>query len=130
MSTFVTIAKKEWIVLIELYNNIAKLCEERGIKPGKMCADLGLSRSMMTDLKAGRKKSVNVVTLNKIANYFNVSLNELLEIKGPSEYQKELRDAQEEVLLTLFDQLSPDARSLVISQLLGIVQSQADQDAP
>ena len=43
-----------------------------------MCTDLGLSKSLMTDLKSGRKKGVTAVTANKIANYFGVSIEYLL----------------------------------------------------
>lgn len=55
-----------------IYENIQVLCAEKGIKPGKMCADLGMSRSLMTDLKAGRKKGVSAETAQKIADYFGV----------------------------------------------------------
>lgn len=61
-----------------IYNNICQLCEQRGIKPGKMCADIGLSRSILTDLKTGRKKSINTDTARKIADYFSVSVDTLL----------------------------------------------------
>ena len=53
-----------------LYESISSLCREKGVKGGKMCTDLGLSKSLMTDLKAGRKKSINTDTAEKIAAYF------------------------------------------------------------
>ena len=43
-----------------------------------MCNDLGFSRSMMTDLKMGRKKTINAETANKIAGYLGVSVGYLL----------------------------------------------------
>ena len=61
-----------------LYERLAQLCVERGIKGGRMCADLGLSKSLMTDLKMGRKKSVSAETAQKIASYFGVSVGYLL----------------------------------------------------
>ena len=61
-----------------LYENINYLCERKGIKPGRMCNDLGIPRSMISDLKNGRKKSVNAVTLSKIAAFFDVSVDFLL----------------------------------------------------
>ena len=39
-----------------LYARIQSLCAESGIRPGRLCDALGLSRSLMTDLKMGRKK--------------------------------------------------------------------------
>ena len=52
-----------------LYDNILSLCQDKGIKGGKMCVDLGLSKSLMTDLKSGRKKDITLDTAKKIADY-------------------------------------------------------------
>ena len=61
-----------------LYTTIQSLCEAKGIRPGRLCSDLGLSRGLMTDLKMGRKTGVSAVTAQKIAGYFNVSVAYLL----------------------------------------------------
>lgn len=61
-----------------LYENILSLCESRGIKGGKMCADLGISKGLLTDLKMGRRAGVSAVTAQKIAAYFGVSVGYLL----------------------------------------------------
>ena len=45
-----------------LYERLDSLCKERGIKGGRMCTELGLSKSLMTDLKMGRKTGVSAVT--------------------------------------------------------------------
>lgn len=64
-----------------LYESILSLCQEKGIKGGKMCVDLGLSKSLMTDLKSGRKKGITAETAQKIADYFSVSVDRVLN--GP-----------------------------------------------
>ena len=61
-----------------LYNQIVFLCKEKGIKGGRMCTDLGFSKSLVTDLKSGRKKGVSAETAQKIASYFGVSVGYLL----------------------------------------------------
>lgn len=61
-----------------LYQRIEELCTQRGIRPGRLCNDLGLSRGLVTDLKMGRKKSVNADTAQKIASYFGISVGQLL----------------------------------------------------
>ncbi len=61
-----------------LYENILSLCEREGIKGGKMCADLGISKGLLTDLKMGRRTGVSAVTAQKIAGYFGVSVGYLL----------------------------------------------------
>ncbi|WP_418779307.1 helix-turn-helix domain-containing protein [Intestinimonas sp.] len=72
-----------------LYESILSLCSERGIRGGKMCVDLGLSKSLMTDLKSGRKKGITAETAQKIAEYFGVSVDRVLSgpdtEKAPSE---------------------------------------------
>ncbi len=61
-----------------LYDTIITLCDEKDIRPGRLCDDLQLSRGLITDLKMGRKKSVNAQTAQKIAAYFGVSVGYLL----------------------------------------------------
>ena len=61
-----------------LYQRIQTLCETKGIRPGYLCDTLGLSRGLMTDLKMGRKKTVNAQTAQKIASFFGVSVAYLL----------------------------------------------------
>ena len=61
-----------------LFVRIQSLCAEKGIRPGRLCDELNLSRSLMTDLKMGRKKTVNAETAQKIAGYLGVSVGFLL----------------------------------------------------
>lgn len=61
-----------------LYDNIMALCESRGIKGGKMCTDVGISKGLLTDLKMGRRTGVSAVTAQKIASYFGVTVGYLL----------------------------------------------------
>ena len=61
-----------------MYEKIQLLCAKKGIKPGRVCADTGLSRGMMTDLKMGRTKELSAKNAKIIADYFNVSVGYLL----------------------------------------------------
>ena len=61
-----------------LYERICSLCQMNAIRPGRLCDELNLSRSLMTDLKMGRKKTVNAETAQKIAGFFGVSVAYLL----------------------------------------------------
>lgn len=73
---------------------IDQLCLEKGIKGSKLCDDIGISRSTLTELRKGRAKTLSIKNANKIANYFNVSVEYLL---GTNE-QKEIptdRDSEE-----------------------------------
>jgi transcriptional regulator with XRE-family HTH domain len=75
-----------------------------------MCLDLGMSKSTLSDLKSGRKKSFTAETAHKIASYLGVSVAYLLgeeetetkkeqptEIDGLSEKRKALMQFAMEV---------------------------------
>jgi len=61
-----------------LYETIEALCQTKSIRPGALCTALGISRSLMTDLKMSRKKSLSAEIAQKIAGYFGVSVGYLL----------------------------------------------------
>lgn len=61
--------------MVDLYKLILDLCEQKGVSGGKMCADIGVSRSFMTELKKGRAKTITFATAQKLADYFNVSVD-------------------------------------------------------
>ena len=68
--------------MANLYESILQLCQRDGIRPGRLCDELGISRGLMSDLKMGRKKGVNAETAQKIASFFGVSVGYLLGIEG------------------------------------------------
>lgn len=65
-----------------MYGAIEKLCKEHGIKPGKMCSDLGISRGILGDLKSGRTKRLSTENIAKIAAYFGVTTDYIIEQSG------------------------------------------------
>lgn len=60
-----------------LYNKITELCKKKGVSGSRMCLDLGLSKSTMSDLKNGRIKGISVPTAQKISGYFGITVDEL-----------------------------------------------------
>ncbi len=83
-----------------LYENIMTLCSERGIKGGKLCTDLGISKGLLTDLKMGRRSGVSATTADKIATYFGVSVGYLLgseQKEAPALTKKDERDVARDV---------------------------------
>lgn len=61
-----------------LYERIIDLCIKKGVSGSKMCLDLGMSKSTMSELKAGRTKGISTATAQKIASYFGVSVDYIL----------------------------------------------------
>ena len=72
--------------MANLYNNIEDLCKKRGVNVTTMCRDSGASRGSLSDLKSGRKQTLKYETLEKIANYFEISVESLV---SGDEMQKE-----------------------------------------
>lgn len=64
--------------MVTLYERIIALCTERGIKGGKLCTDLGMSKGTLTDLKMGRQTGLSASKAQKIADYFGVTVGYLL----------------------------------------------------
>lgn len=60
-----------------LYEKITALCKSKGVSGSRMCLDLGLSKSTMSDLKFGRIKGISIPTAQKIAGYFGITVDEL-----------------------------------------------------
>ncbi|MCI9405404.1 MAG: helix-turn-helix transcriptional regulator [Oscillospiraceae bacterium] len=61
-----------------LYITLTGLCEKRRITLYRMCRDTGIQPSVMTDLKMGRRRTVKAETAAKLADYFGVTVHDLL----------------------------------------------------
>lgn len=91
----------------ELYKRLASLCEEKGITGYRMCKDLSIQPSIVTDLKMGRRSGLKAETANKIAEYFGVTVGYLLgetdvKEKTPAE-TGERTVSDEDIMFALFN---------------------------
>lgn len=64
--------------MFDLYKNIQQLCEMRGVSVSKMCLDIGVSKSLMSNLKNGRAETLSTKSAIKIAEYLDVSVDAVL----------------------------------------------------
>lgn len=89
-----------------IYEIIDQLCAEKGISGSKMCDDLGMSRSTLTELRKGRAKTLKLEKASKIADYFGVSVDYLLgnepKAKTPAE-TGERTVSDEDIMFALFN---------------------------
>lgn len=90
--------------MANLYNNIENLCKKRGVNVTTMCRDSGASRGSLSDLKSGRKQTLKYETLEKIANYFEISVESLV---SGNDGQKEKPNTLDGIGLDMAD-LSPE----------------------
>ena len=88
-----------------LYDRIHSLCELKGVKDGTMCREANVPRSTFQELKMGRTEDLSLKTLQKIADYFGISVSELT-----GEEQKEKPNALDGIEL---EKMSPARRALL-----------------
>lgn len=123
---FVRLHKLWGVFMGDLYETIQRLCQERNIRPGRLCNDLELSRSLMTDLKMGRKKGVSTQTAQKIAAYFDVSVGYLLGQEEPAaETQKDILDEVDVAFYGDFKELNEEQKETVRDMVRLMRQRQA-----
>lgn len=126
-----------------MYERIYELCTEEGIKPGTLCAELGISRGILSDLKAGRTQELSTKNARLIADYFNVSTDYILGnvsepffyldneriLKEINSYGDEKEDApaiSEDIaeFLNVFRQLTPKNQEILVETAKGLLRGQ------
>ena len=90
------------------YDTILHLCELRGKKITNVIAELELSAGNPSKWKSGNVPKAD--TLTKLADYFHVSVDYLLEREAPDSFTL---SPQEEELILCYRQASPDDRAMV-----------------
>ena len=108
----------------DLYKKIVDLCAHKGVSVTTMCSETGISRSSLSELKAGRSKSIPSESLCKIADYFSVSTDYVLgKTEGVEEFNEyvELLAARPE-LRALF-KLTKDASKNDVENAVKIIKA-------
>ncbi|MEE0927875.1 MAG: helix-turn-helix transcriptional regulator [Acutalibacteraceae bacterium] len=67
----------------EIFARIEALCKSRGMNITEMCKLCSIPRASLTDFKMGRNKSLSAATLQKIAEFFSVSVEYLMSGEAP-----------------------------------------------
>lgn len=109
-----------------LYERIIELCKSKGVSGSRMCLDLGMSKSTMSELKAGRTKGLTAATAQKIAAYLGVSVGYLLgeeeKEKKPTVNDDELSDNMKK-LIEFARSVPEDKIDLVLKVMQSIVEA-------
>ena len=109
-----------------LYEKIISLCEEKGIKGGRMCTDIGMSKGILTDLKMGRQSGISTQNAQKIASYFGVSVGYLLGEDEKEEKEKQPTEGELSIRKKEFMQKvanMSDDQIEKLEQILALVES-------
>lgn len=67
------------------YDRFEELCQRKGVKVGRACAEMGVSRSLAAKWKATGTEKPSAEVLEKMSAYFGMSIDEILgKEKEPS----------------------------------------------
>ena len=69
---------KREVVKLDFYDKFKGICEAKGVAPSRVALDIGLSKSAVIKWKHG--DIPKMTTLQKLADYFNVSADYFLDI--------------------------------------------------
>lgn len=69
---------------MSIYQKIEKLCHTRGITITDMCREASIPRSIFTELKKGRAKSLSSKTLAKLSAYFSLPVEHFIDSNYPT----------------------------------------------
>lgn len=109
------------------YDIYVQLCEERGITPTKASSEIGFSKGSVSYWKKRYTEGVDAkpdsYTAMKIADYFGVSVDYLLngdtgKIETPAP-----KDERDREFITLVEQLTDEEKKLIAAQIKGILSS-------
>jgi transcriptional regulator with XRE-family HTH domain len=85
--------KKGGNFMDSIYERIEKLCKEKGITVTDLCRECAIPRAILSDYKMGRSKALSTSVLSKIATFFSVSVEYLLEGKNSKAVENQLKVA-------------------------------------
>jgi transcriptional regulator with XRE-family HTH domain len=121
--------------LLNFYDRYINLCASVHKSPSKVAEEIGLSRPAVSSWKTGKAKPSDVTVL-KIAEYFNVSINYLLgESEEPEEIKKdpipkngnEVSDL-DTFTLNILHKLTPECQEKAIARLLELAAESANNE--
>ena len=116
------------VFMSNMYNKIDALCKEKESNITAMCKELSIPRSCLSELGQGRSKSLSAKHLNKIADFFRVSVGYL--IGEEEQAKKEPLPENEERLnkaLKMIDDLS-DSEYMAFESFIAGLKANRKQD--
>ena len=112
-----------------MYKLIKELCAEKGISVSRMCDEIGISRTTMSELNSGRTRALSTDTIQKIADYLEVPVGRLFEegrkepVSVGDELIEILEACKERTDLRMLFKLSKDATPEDIKKTISILKA-------
>lgn len=74
---------------VMISNRLSRIMGDRLIKITQMAKDTGLSRTTITNLYYRRTRQIDIETLNKVCNYLQCQISDILEFTPDEKSQEE-----------------------------------------
>lgn len=101
--------------MLPLYERIDKLCKDNGTNITQMCKEAGVQRSALSEYKSGRHKTISFSNLQKIADYFNMTVDKL--VNGETAEQKKDEITFDDFTYAMYDHakdLTEDEKKMLL----------------
>lgn len=100
------------VFMCDLYKTIETYCQKNNIKIADLARNTGLNKTLFSDLKNGRSKTLSIDRLIIIADYFNISLDELVgrKRKTPDDKSSEVIDK----IMKLLSAMTPEQKAAFV----------------
>ena len=110
------------------YDRFLALCEAMGVKPGRACAEMGVSRSLAAKWKATGTEKPSTEVLERMSAYFNMPIDKILtdeEIPetgdpGLTEILEQMKNRPE---MRMLFKLSADATPDDVRKAIAIIEA-------
>ena len=92
--------------------NIKRLREDRGIKQSEIADLIGMHRSNYSKIENGQRE-ISVVAVDKIAKFFNISIDELLHLGEDIPEEVSMEDKTTSEQIKLIQELDQEEKNMV-----------------
>lgn len=103
-------------IIMGLGANIRTLREQRSIKQQEIADLIGMHRSNYSKIET-EQREISVSALDKVASFFNVSIDQLVHLDGELPQEVEIEDKTTMEQLKLMQELDEEERSMIFKMI-------------
>jgi len=107
--------------------NIRTLREQRSIKQQEIADLIGMHRSNYSKIET-EQREISVSALDKVASFFNVSIDELVHLDGELPQEVEIEDKTTMEQLKLMQELDEEERSMIFKMIDSLLTKKKFKD--
>lgn len=96
--------------------NIKRLREDRGVKQAQIADLIGMHRSNYSKIENGQRE-ISLAAVDKIAGYFNISIDELIHMGDDIPKEISLEDKTTVEQVKLIQELDQEEKSMVFKMI-------------